>query len=694
MLVCCLFFCQQSSVEGQKTMEEYKQMKGIKECSDSCNHSLIVSEEFVLSNYSEIISYHLFKIESAIDSDNEEKIFHHVELILFTYFGIDINIQTLDEVTNSLVQISKKSKHYLKVLNYVIYIYGKVGYYNKCFKYLSEGLTEIKKQDRELINDFHSKVYLNYYNLYLHDFAYKEIDQNFENELFRELLLDVKKCIKNNDFTNLTYVFLSLDFLLKDSYGTNKATALLNELKADCLFEELKIEDILRKAKAENIEYKYIVYIEQNFRYSKMIADLIRQKNELAFGNEVILRDFTQILKQNKINITNNHYFFQLLNILFESNLKTLDKNELKIVISTLDESIKLLTFNESTRLLPKVVNYFNSLSDYKNSTHYSNVLNKIYEKEFERRNSLEVAYTFEQATELKNKEEDLQVFKQRYLVIVIISILLLVIIIYSFMFYRFKLKSQQKLSFLNNDLLNKNVTIRKHNKVLQNFAFTLAHDFQEPLRNLRYALNYEVINSMPVRVIGEIKEMNDASLNYLNNLISDFLSYCLTSQEKSKLEKVNILDCLELAKYNVQYLAEEIVLHHNVKDLYVECNQSEIVSIFQNLLKNSIKYCAWGKIPEIDVTVQYLKGELFIAISDNGIGIPIEKREEIFLPFKRLSNVRKTKGSGLGLSIVSNIVKKYNGNIQVLSNEKGGTLIEISLKVKQVSTQKVLIHE
>ena len=105
---------------------------------------------------------------------------------------------------------------------------------------------------------------------------------------------------------------------------------------------------------------------------------------------------------------------------------------------------------------------------------------------------------------------------------------------------------------------------------------------------------------------------------------------------------------------------------------VYMDRKKMDLV--LQNLLENAVKYT-----PEHG-TIQIIlePGDKFlkVKIKDNGVGIPAEDQHKIFSKFFRAANVvrMQTEGSGLGLFIVKNIIKKHGGEIIFNSREGRGT--------------------
>ena len=107
--------------------------------------------------------------------------------------------------------------------------------------------------------------------------------------------------------------------------------------------------------------------------------------------------------------------------------------------------------------------------------------------------------------------------------------------------------------------------------------------------------------------------------------------------------------------------------------------NSVMLTRAFSNLVENAVKYnvvCG-----SIDIYVQS-NGKWYTAtVSDNGIGIPPEKIEQIFKPFYRADKSRSTEGAGLGLAIVSEIVHRHGGSVSARSSD-GETVFIVTLPV------------
>lgn len=179
------------------------------------------------------------------------------------------------------------------------------------------------------------------------------------------------------------------------------------------------------------------------------------------------------------------------------------------------------------------------------------------------------------------------------------------------------------------------------------------------------------------MKIIKKIIEIVEKNNNRLSKVVEELLSICnkdeIEQSDKIKFSKIlkSITDELKEVASNKNIdisVVEDIYSIH--KDFYG--NEQLLYRALYNLIENSIKYNNENGYVKI-----YLKEDnnfINIDIEDSGIGIKKEDYENIFKPFYRVdkSRSRKIGGSGLGLSIVKNIIQQHNGSIGVESNEFG----------------------
>jgi signal transduction histidine kinase len=166
----------------------------------------------------------------------------------------------------------------------------------------------------------------------------------------------------------------------------------------------------------------------------------------------------------------------------------------------------------------------------------------------------------------------------------------------------------------------------------------------------------------------------------YLINLSNDLIFL-----EKSKNDKMISLNLTEVTQDvidQLRHLANEenvnVSLKSNEKVEFI-ADIEDIVVLMRNLISNAIKYSK-DKAGKVDIELEKTKRGIKISVKDDGIGINKDELEKIGSRFYRASNAQDITGSGLGLSIVKKIVKKYKGEINIDSEVGRGTTIIVRL--------------
>jgi signal transduction histidine kinase len=101
---------------------------------------------------------------------------------------------------------------------------------------------------------------------------------------------------------------------------------------------------------------------------------------------------------------------------------------------------------------------------------------------------------------------------------------------------------------------------------------------------------------------------------------------------------------------------------------------------LWQNLIGNAIKFRAPGRVPHITVEVAPGGGEWEFCVTDNGIGIPPEFADKVFVIFQRLHSRDAYGGTGIGLAMCKKIVEYHGGRIWIDTEHTGGARIRFTL--------------
>lgn len=232
-------------------------------------------------------------------------------------------------------------------------------------------------------------------------------------------------------------------------------------------------------------------------------------------------------------------------------------------------------------------------------------------------------------------------------------------------------------------DLENSKNNLLRTNKHLQEFDYIISHDLKAPLRNVKHLA--EAINEMYAE---KLDDKGKKYLHLIDETASDAISY------------VNGVLSYSQATHYIDVLKEEIDLNSFLKSLIqqqatpnhitisvpddlpvIQGSKAAFRQIFSNLINNAIKY---HDKEEGWIKILYSEDENYhnFQVVDNGKGIPEEKLGSIFALFYRVdkTNAKNSKSSGVGLSIVKNLITEMKGKILAKSTLKEGTTFEFSI--------------
>lgn len=169
-----------------------------------------------------------------------------------------------------------------------------------------------------------------------------------------------------------------------------------------------------------------------------------------------------------------------------------------------------------------------------------------------------------------------------------------------------------------------------------------------------------------------------------MTNLINDILmiSRLETKTVDENIAPTKIKPIVEEVLATLEPIAEQsgIKVSSSCEEVVMNANAQQIHQLLNNLILNAIKYNR--EEGSVSVTVKQEKNQLFLNVSDTGIGIPPDSQQRVFERFFRVDKGRSRKmgGTGLGLSIVKHIVQFYNGTVSLESEVSKGTSITIRL--------------
>ncbi|WP_116108439.1 sensor histidine kinase [Lewinella sp. IMCC34191] len=221
-----------------------------------------------------------------------------------------------------------------------------------------------------------------------------------------------------------------------------------------------------------------------------------------------------------------------------------------------------------------------------------------------------------------------------------------------------------------------------------RNFLLSITHELKSPLAGIRLILEtFQRRRELKPELQQKLSTNALAETDRLTALVNDLLL-------SAKLENVYQLNREEIDFGQiVQDAADRVVLKYKGANVHVDIepdiptisgDKPGLTSVVVNLLENAAKYSQ----PHPVIHTTLARGgdtEIVWTVEDNGMGIPDREKRRVWTKFYRVGNedTRSTKGTGLGLFIVRQIVEKHGGQIELRDNQPRGTVFRVYLPVK-----------
>ena len=247
--------------------------------------------------------------------------------------------------------------------------------------------------------------------------------------------------------------------------------------------------------------------------------------------------------------------------------------------------------------------------------------------------------------------------------------------------------------TFSNNDELNQlslnlNSMLDRLNKLMKGMkdvSDNIAHDLRTPLNKIRTNLEVTLMSNPDSdsyrETLKEVINDVDGVINTFNSLLA--ISRVDSGSVSLEKEKINVKNLIEDIVDLWEPLAEErgIVLKNECEiNIYLNGNKNLLSQAISNLIDNAIKYGSDKNI--INVGSSHNKDSVILWVSDRGPGILEKDKEKVLNRFTRLDSSRNTLGTGLGLSLVSSMIKFHKGSIELLNAKPKGLIVKLKIPI------------
>lgn len=234
------------------------------------------------------------------------------------------------------------------------------------------------------------------------------------------------------------------------------------------------------------------------------------------------------------------------------------------------------------------------------------------------------------------------------------------------------KKEAKRRLRKQNNELV-------KVNKELDNFVYSISHNLRGPLASVLGLLNLAEFENP--ESLKRLLHLMRVSVIKLDETIKDILDYSKNVHDELQNEKIDWSNLINNVIKKLDYLIKDHPITWNITikdeiDFFSDRNRLEVV--FNNILSNAIQYRSVCRDLIIDIQISIVDNCADIIVNDNSIGIKEDIMPKIFNMFYR-GNERST-GSGLGLYIAREALKKLSGDIGITSKDNVGTCVHITV--------------
>ena len=207
--------------------------------------------------------------------------------------------------------------------------------------------------------------------------------------------------------------------------------------------------------------------------------------------------------------------------------------------------------------------------------------------------------------------------------------------------------------------------------------AKQVAHEIKNPLTPMRLTIqsfqqNFNIENKNGNIKVDEFSKSLIQQIDVMSSIAGAFSDFAKMPEQRKELLNLNQLIETSLEIFDKKF----INFSYDSNEVLANLDKSQLIRVLTNLVKNAIQSVPKERTPIIDVYLSDSTTHAIIKISDNGSGIDEEIKLKIFEP--RFTT--KSSGMGLGLSIISNIIKSFGGTIEFETKMNIGTTFTITL--------------
>ena len=216
-----------------------------------------------------------------------------------------------------------------------------------------------------------------------------------------------------------------------------------------------------------------------------------------------------------------------------------------------------------------------------------------------------------------------------------------------------------------------------------KNFLLSVTHELKSPIASSKLQLETLLKRDLEKEKQKELISNAISDTERLNKLVENILLASKIENGSYELHKENV-NLSEYIEEGMNQTIEAFNPKHKVTldiqpNIFFSIDKTTFPSIILNLFENALKYSPVNSV--IKIILKEQGNGLILSVSDEGMEIPDEEKQNIFKKFYRVGNeeTRRAKGTGLGLYIVKYLAEKHGGSVFVKNNSPRGSIFEIS---------------
>lgn len=237
---------------------------------------------------------------------------------------------------------------------------------------------------------------------------------------------------------------------------------------------------------------------------------------------------------------------------------------------------------------------------------------------------------------------------------------------------------NEERIRELNRNLEHRTFELAASNRELEAFCYSVSHDLRAPLRRIdgfSQILVEDFAKDLGNGAKAYIDKIRKSARN-MDRLIDDLLRLSRITTAQASKEKVDLSRIAQSVADKLRESEPGRKVHFSIKETEPVLGDKNLLQIaIQNMLENAWKFTAKNEHAKIEFGAEDRNGERAYFVRDNGVGFDMSRASELFEPFRRIHSNEEFPGTGIGLAIVSRIVRRHGGRVWAEGQvDKGAT--------------------